>query len=109
MNNEGPYRGVMSHCYHRDCDSVRTQKKTQFASYDFLSMTSQTVIDSIINLSNAQCSASTRAEKLRSEENVTEDLETIDDNSVDNTSGSSSSICSFISLPVIFMISYFTY
>ena len=33
---QGPYRGQMRACYHRECDSKRRKFKGTFASYDFL-------------------------------------------------------------------------
>ena len=60
FTDTGPYRGVMAKCYHRDCDSVRLEKSTKFASYEFLAMTTQTVIDTITDLAVASCSQSPR-------------------------------------------------
>ena len=60
FTDTGPYRGVMTQCYHRDCDSARMKNVTQFASYEFLGVTTQTVIDSVTDLSKAQCSNSVR-------------------------------------------------
>merc|ERR1712150_10032 len=84
----GPYRGVMTQCYHRDCDSARMKNVTQFASYEFLGVTTQTVIDSVTDLSKAQCSNSVRATKLKKyspgwdsshEDSEDDDLEVEDD------------------------------
>ena len=44
----------------RECDSARLKDRTEFASYEFLSVTTQTVIDSVTDLSKAQCSNSVR-------------------------------------------------
>ena len=60
FTDTGPYRGVMTQCYHRDCDSARMKNVTQFASYEFLGVTTQTVIDSVTDLSKAQCANSVR-------------------------------------------------
>ena len=56
----GPYRGAMKDCYHRECDSKRRNHKAEFASYDFLAQTVQTVIDSVSDLTQAQCKDSAR-------------------------------------------------
>ena len=60
FTDTGPYRGVMTQCYHRDCDSARMKNVTQFASYEFLGVTTQTVIDSVTDLTKAQCPNSVR-------------------------------------------------
>ena len=51
MTDTGPYRGVMKQCYHRDCDSFRMMNTIKFADYDFLSMTVQTIIDTLTEMS----------------------------------------------------------
>ena len=56
----GPYRGAMAKCYHRECDSKRRNNKAAFANYDFLAQTVQTVIDSVSDLTGAQCKKSAR-------------------------------------------------
>jgi len=66
FTDTGPYRGAMRECYHRECDSKRRNHKSEFASYDFLAQTVQTVIDAVSDLTRAQCSASPRQKKLQS-------------------------------------------
>ena len=60
LTDTGPYRGVMARCYHRECDSVRTETSVPFANYDFLAMTAQTIIDTITEMAAAQCQGSRR-------------------------------------------------
>lgn len=64
FTDTGPYRGAMKDCYHRECDSKRMNHKAEFASYDFLAQTVQTVIDSVTDLTQAQCQESARQRKL---------------------------------------------
>ena len=45
----------------RECDSARLKDRTEFASYEFLSVTTQTVIDSVTDLSKATCANSIRS------------------------------------------------
>eukprot|EP00090_Calanus_glacialis_P006978 TRINITY_DN15459_c1_g1_i4.p1 TRINITY_DN15459_c1_g1~~TRINITY_DN15459_c1_g1_i4.p1 ORF type:complete len:598 (-),score=166.59 TRINITY_DN15459_c1_g1_i4:74-1867(-) len=64
FTDTGPYRGAMKDCYHRECDSKRRNHKAEFASYDFLAQTVQTVIDSVSDLTQAQCKDSARQQRL---------------------------------------------
>jgi len=60
FTDTGPYRGAMKECYHRECDSKRLKHKGEFASYDFLAQTVQTVIDTVSDMTGAQCDLSDR-------------------------------------------------
>lgn len=66
FTDTGPYRGAMAKCYHRECDSKRRNNKAAFANYDFLAQTVQTVIDSVSDLTAAQCKKSARQRRLPS-------------------------------------------
>ena len=50
----------MADCYHRECDSKRMKHKGEFASYEFLCQTVQTVIDTVTDLAEAHCTKSDR-------------------------------------------------
>ena len=56
----GPYRGAMAACYHRECDSKRLKHRGEFASYDFLCQTVQTVIDTVTDMAGGTCRHSSR-------------------------------------------------
>ena len=60
----GPFRGMMQKCYHRECDTARSlgvMNGDVNIDYNFLAMTVQTVIDSVVSMSGAQCSLSSRS------------------------------------------------
>jgi len=86
MTDTGPYRGLMKNCYHRDCDSFRLMGKTGFANYEFLSMTVQTIIDTVTELSGATCHASKRARKVKESY---KDVTFIDQNDIGRSTGGS--------------------
>jgi len=65
FTDTGPYRGAMKECYHRECDSKRLKHKGEFANYDFLAQTVQTVIDTVSDLTGAQCALSDRQSKIQ--------------------------------------------
>jgi len=65
FTDTGPYRGDMQSCYHRECDSKRRSFKGEFANYDFLAQTVQTVIDTVSELSNAVCEGSSRQQRMK--------------------------------------------
>ena len=56
----GPYRSGMKRCYHRECDSKRNGHKGEFANYDFLVHTIQTVVDAVSEMAGAECPLSKR-------------------------------------------------
>jgi len=64
LTDTGPGRGDMRGCYHRECDSARSGRPA-WADYTFLARTVQTVIDTVTELSGAECPKSPRAERLR--------------------------------------------
>jgi len=66
FTDTGPYRGAMKRCYHRECDSVRRNNKALFANYDFLAQTVQTVIDTVSDITKANCAASPRQKQMKS-------------------------------------------
>ena len=102
FTDTGPYRGLMARCYHRDCDSARTAGSVPFASYDFLSMTAQTIVDTITEMASAQCGESPRqvdnfnifatilhlifhfrAEKIRLRKDEVKDFKILETNDID--------------------------
>jgi len=55
----------MQQCYHQECDSKRGKHKGEFANYDFLAQTVQTVIDAVTDMAGATCYKSDRANRLK--------------------------------------------
>ena len=51
----GPHRGGSQSCYHAECDSVRNGNSAPFADEDFFLHTVQTLLDTTVELSQAQC------------------------------------------------------
>ena len=45
----------MRKCYHHPCDSVRNGNRAEFANFDFYQKVIQTTLDSVLDLSRAQC------------------------------------------------------
>ena len=60
LTDTGPGRGDMRGCYHRECDSARAGRPA-WADYTFLARTVQTVIDTVTELSGAECPKSPRS------------------------------------------------
>ena len=52
----------MKRCYHRECDSKRNGHKGEFADYDFLVHTVQTVVDAVSEMAGAECPLSKRSD-----------------------------------------------
>ena len=73
----GPERGVMGDCYHRECDTARLgENLNNEDNFDFLSVTVQTLIDSVVEMSGAECPLSGRQEIRSSHNNKLEREET---------------------------------
>ena len=62
INNEnlGPARGIMTKCYHQPCDSSKLNDTIPFANMDFLSLITQTMIDTLVDATQSTCYASNR-------------------------------------------------
>ena len=70
LTDTGPERGVMGDCYHRECDTGRLgETLNNEDNFDFLSVTVQTLIDSVVEMSGAECPLSDRQEIRRSLDN----------------------------------------
>ena len=58
ISDTGPSRGLMKVCYHASCDSAQfnATQNQDFASMDLLEKVTQTAIDMLLDLTNANCS-----------------------------------------------------
>ena len=60
LTDTGPYRGMMRRCYHRECDTTRGQALDEGIDLNFLAHTTQTVIHTVMEMSQAKCELSIR-------------------------------------------------
>ena len=56
----GPARGINVDCYHKPCDSRLLNDTVPFANMEFLSLITQTMIDTLVDATQAKCSESNR-------------------------------------------------
>ena len=56
----GPARGINTKCYHQPCDSKAQNETVPFANMEFLSLITQTMIDTLVDATEATCAASNR-------------------------------------------------
>ena len=58
----------MQRCYHRECDTARLRGRDrslgQEPDYSFLALTVQTLVDSVVEMTGAQCPLSQRGLRL---------------------------------------------
>ena len=56
LTDTGPYRGVMSGCYHSHCDDVPLLIRAAEHNVPFLEHTTQALVNTLVDLSGATCS-----------------------------------------------------
>lgn len=53
----------MKNCYHSHCDSIRNGHTAEFANFTFFRDTVQTMVDTVLELSESQCTANQCVDK----------------------------------------------
>jgi hypothetical protein len=60
ITDTGPARGIMERCYHNECDTASFNMTEGFANLEFLTKVTQSMIDTLIDVSNAKCHSTKR-------------------------------------------------